>query len=116
MGFAVAEAAREAGAHVTVVTGPVQLPTPSGVTRINVESARDMYAAVHRQVGDTDIFIAAAAVADFQPVTVARQKIKKQGGSGKLDLEPRPDIIKSVAHMPNPPFCTRFASHTTSSE
>jgi len=65
MGFAVAEAAREAGAHVTVVTGPVQLQTPMGVTRINVESARDMYAAVHRQVGDTDIFIAAAAVADF---------------------------------------------------
>src|SRR6201996_3986293 len=79
MGFAVAAAAREAGAHVTLVTGPVQLQTPAGVTRINVESARDMYAAVHRQVADADVFIAAAAVADFQPVVIEKQKIKKQG-------------------------------------
>ena len=89
MGFAVAEAAREAGAHVTIVTGPVQLPTPMGITRINVESARDMYAAVHRQVADADIFIAAAAVADFQPVTVAKQKIKKQGGLGQAGTRAR---------------------------
>jgi phosphopantothenoylcysteine decarboxylase/phosphopantothenate--cysteine ligase len=117
MGFAVAEAAREAGAHVTVVTGPVQLQTPTGVTRINVESARDMYAAVHRQVGDADIFIAAAAVADFQPVTVAKQKIKKQGGgSVKLELEPAPDIIKSVADMPKRPFVVGFAAETNDVE
>jgi phosphopantothenoylcysteine decarboxylase/phosphopantothenate--cysteine ligase len=116
MGFAVAEAAREAGAHVTVVSGPVQLQTPMGVTRINVESARDMYAAVHRQVGDADIFIAAAAVADFQPVTVARQKIKKQGGSVKLELEPAPDIIKSVADMAKRPFVVGFAAETNDVE
>jgi phosphopantothenoylcysteine decarboxylase/phosphopantothenate--cysteine ligase len=116
MGFAVAEAAREAGAHVTVVTGPVQLQTPVGVTRINVESARDMYAAVHRQVGDADIFIAAAAVADFQPVTVAKQKIKKQGGSVKLELEPAPDIIKSVADMVKRPFVVGFAAETNDVE
>jgi phosphopantothenoylcysteine decarboxylase/phosphopantothenate--cysteine ligase len=116
MGFAVAEAAREAGAHVTVVTGPVQLQTPLGVTRINVESARDMYAAVHRQVGDADIFIAAAAVADFQPVTVAKQKIKKQGGSVKLELEPAPDIIKSVADMAKRPFVVGFAAETNDVE
>jgi phosphopantothenoylcysteine decarboxylase / phosphopantothenate---cysteine ligase len=116
MGFAVAEAAREAGAHVTVVTGPVQLQTPMGVTRINVESARDMYAAVHRQVGDADIFIAAAAVADFQPVTVAKQKIKKQGGSVKLELEPAPDIIKSVADMAKRPFVVGFAAETNDVE
>jgi len=116
MGFAVAEAAREAGAHVTVVTGPVQLQTPVGVTRINVESARDMYAAVHRQVGDADIFIAAAAVADFQPVTVAKQKIKKQGGSVKLELEPAPDIIKSVADMAKRPFVVGFAAETNDVE
>ena len=90
MGFAVAAAAREAGAHVTIVSGPVQLQTPVGVTRINVESARDMYAAVHRHVADADVFIAAAAVADFQPVTIAKQKIKKQGGSVSLELEPVP--------------------------
>jgi phosphopantothenoylcysteine decarboxylase / phosphopantothenate---cysteine ligase len=116
MGFAVAEAAREAGAHVTVVTGPVQLQTPVGVTRINVESARDMYAAVHRQVGDADIFIAAAAVADFQPVTVAKQKIKKQGGSVKLELEAAPDIIKSVADMAKRPFVVGFAAETNDVE
>jgi phosphopantothenoylcysteine decarboxylase / phosphopantothenate---cysteine ligase len=116
MGFAVAEAAREAGAHVTVVTGPVQLQTPMGVTRINVESARDMYAAVHRQVGDADIFIAAAAVADFQPVTVAKQKIKKQGGSVKLEFEPAPDIIKSVADMAKRPFVVGFAAETNDVE
>ena len=116
MGFAVAEAAREAGAHVTLVTGPVQLPTPLGITRINVESAREMYAAVHRQVGDADIFIAAAAVADFQPVTVAKQKIKKQAGHVKLELEPAPDIIKSVADMAKHPFVVGFAAETNDVE
>jgi phosphopantothenoylcysteine decarboxylase/phosphopantothenate--cysteine ligase len=117
MGFAVAEAAREAGAHVTVVAGPVNLQTPTGVTRINVESAREMYAAVHRQVGDADIFIAAAAVADFQPVTVAKQKIKKQGGgSVQLELEPAPDIIKSVADMAKRPFVVGFAAETNDVE
>jgi phosphopantothenoylcysteine decarboxylase/phosphopantothenate--cysteine ligase len=116
MGFAVAEAAREAGAHVTLVTGPVHLQTPAGITRINVESARDMYAAVHRQVADTDVFIAAAAVADFQPVTVAKQKIKKQGVSVKLELEPCPDIIKSVADMAKRPFVVGFAAETNDVE
>jgi len=112
MGFAVAAAAREAGAHVTMVTGPVQLQTPAGVTRIDVESARDMYAAVHRHVDEADVFIAAAAVADFQPVTVAKQKIKKQGVSVKLDLEPAPDIVKSVADMAKRPFVVGFAAET----
>jgi phosphopantothenoylcysteine decarboxylase / phosphopantothenate---cysteine ligase len=116
MGFAVAEAAREAGAHVTIVTGPVQLQTPAGITRINVESARDMYAAVHRQVADADVFIAAAAVADFQPVTVAKQKIKKQGTSVKLELEPAPDIVKSVADMAKRPFVVGFAAETNDVE
>jgi len=90
----------------------VQLPTPTGVTRIDVESARDMYAAVHRQVADADVFIAAAAVADFQPVTVAKQKSKKQGVSVKLDLEPAPDIIKSVADMAKRPYVVGFAAET----
>jgi phosphopantothenoylcysteine decarboxylase / phosphopantothenate---cysteine ligase len=116
MGFAVAAAAREAGAHVTIVSGPVQLQTPVGVTRINVESARDMYAAVHRQVSDADVFIAAAAVADFQPVSVAKQKIKKQGTSVKLELEPAPDIIKSVADMAKRPFVVGFAAETNDVE
>jgi phosphopantothenoylcysteine decarboxylase/phosphopantothenate--cysteine ligase len=116
MGFAVAAAAREAGAHVTIVSGPVHLQTPIGVTRINVESARDMYAAVHRQVADADVFIAAAAVADFQPVTVAKQKIKKHGLMVKLDLEPAPDIVKSVADMAKRPFVVGFAAETNDVE
>ena len=116
MGFAVATAAREAGAHVTMVSGPVQLETPTGVTRINVESARDMYAAVHRHIAEADIFIAAAAVADFQPATVSKQKIKKQGESVKLDLEPAPDIVKSVADMAKRPFVVGFAAETNDVE
>ena len=116
MGFAIAEAAREAGAHVTLITGPVQLPTPAGITRINVESAREMYAAVHRQVDKADVFIAAAAVADFQPVSVAKQKIKKQGGPVKLDLEPAPDIVKSVADMTKRPLVVGFAAETNDVE
>ncbi len=116
MGFAVATAAHEAGAHVTVVSGPVQLQTPTGVTRINVESARDMYAAVHRHIAEADVFIAAAAVADFQPVTIAKQKIKKQGTSVKLELEPAPDIVKSVADMAKRPFVVGFAAETNDVE
>jgi phosphopantothenoylcysteine decarboxylase / phosphopantothenate---cysteine ligase len=116
MGFAVAAAAREAGAHVTLVSGPVQLPTPAGITRINVESARDMYAAVHRHVAEANVFIAAAAVADFQPTTVAKQKIKKQAGSVTLDLEPAPDIVKSVAEMAKRPFVVGFAAETNDIE
>jgi phosphopantothenoylcysteine decarboxylase/phosphopantothenate--cysteine ligase len=116
MGFAVAAAAREAGAHVTLVSGPVHLQTPGGITRIDVESARDMYAAVHRHIAEADVFIAAAAVADFQPVTVAKQKIKKQGIAVKLDLEPAPDIIKSVADMAKRPFVVGFAAETDNVE
>jgi phosphopantothenoylcysteine decarboxylase/phosphopantothenate--cysteine ligase len=75
-----------------------------------------MYAAVHRQVADADVFIAAAAVADFQPVTVAKQKIKKQGVAVKLDLEPAPDIVKSVADMAKRPFVVGFAAETNDVE
>jgi phosphopantothenoylcysteine decarboxylase/phosphopantothenate--cysteine ligase len=116
MGFAVAAAAREAGAHVTLVTGPVNLPTPPGVTRIDVESARDMHAAVHRHVAKAEVFIAAAAVADFQPIAVAKQKIKKNGSALTLDLEPAPDIVKSVAEMAQRPFVVGFAAETDNVE
>jgi phosphopantothenoylcysteine decarboxylase/phosphopantothenate--cysteine ligase len=116
MGYAVAAAAREAGAHVTLVSGPVTLPTPTGVTRLDVESARDMHAAVHRHVAEADVFIAAAAVADFQPVTVSKEKIKKKGVAVTLDLEPAPDIVKSVAEMAKRPFVVGFAAETTDVE
>ncbi|MFI4890348.1 MAG: bifunctional phosphopantothenoylcysteine decarboxylase/phosphopantothenate--cysteine ligase CoaBC [Steroidobacterales bacterium] len=116
MGFAVAAAAREAGAHVTLVAGPVNLATPQGVTRLDVESARDMHAAVHRHVTEADVFIAAAAVADYQPVTIAKQKIKKQGVAVHLDLEPTQDIIKSVADLARRPFVVGFAAETSDVE
>lgn len=113
MGFAVAAAAHEAGAHVTLISGPVQLPTPTGaITRIDVQSARDMHAAVHRHIAATDIFIGAAAVADFQPATVAKQKIKKDGKPVTLQLEPAPDIVKSVADLAKRPFVVGFAAET----
>ncbi len=116
MGYAVATAAREAGAHVTLVSGPVNLPTPTGVTRLDVESARDMHAAVHRHVAEADVFIAAAAVADFQPVSISKEKIKKKGVAVTLDLEPAPDIVKSVAEMAKRPFVVGFAAETTDVE
>ena len=117
MGFAVAAAAHEAGAHVTLVAGPVNLPTPgAAITRIDVQSARDMYAAVHRHIAETDVFIAAAAVADFQPAQVAREKIKKDGKPVSLQLEPAPDIIKSVADLPKRPFVVGFAAETNDVE
>jgi phosphopantothenoylcysteine decarboxylase/phosphopantothenate--cysteine ligase len=75
-----------------------------------------MYSAVHRHVAEADIFIAAAAVADFQPIAVAKQKIKKQAGAVKLDLEPAPDIIKSVAEMAGRPFVVGFAAETSDVE
>ncbi len=110
MGFAVAAAAREAGAHVTLISGPVGIPTPQGITRIDVESAREMYAAVHRHIAESDVFIAAAAVADFRPLHVSKQKIKKQGVALTLELEPAPDIVKSVADLATRPFVVRFAA------
>ncbi len=116
MGFAVAAAAREAGAHVTLVCGPVNLPTPAGITRINVESARDMHAAVHRHVAEADVFVAAAAVADFQPTAPSKTKIKKKGANLKLEFEPAPDIVKSVADMAKRPFVVGFAAETNDVE
>lgn len=112
MGFAVAAAAREAGAHVTLVAGPVSLATPPGVTRLDVESAREMHAAVHRHVIKADVFIAAAAVADYQPITVSKHKIKKQRAAVQLDLEPTQDIIQSVAELSRRPFVVGFAAET----
>ncbi len=99
MGFAIASAAQAAGAQVTLVAGPVHLPTPRGVQRINVQSAREMLAAVQQQVDQSSIFIATAAVADWRPAEFAAQKIKKDG-SGQvpsLAFVENPDILATVA-------------------
>jgi phosphopantothenoylcysteine decarboxylase/phosphopantothenate--cysteine ligase len=113
MGFALAAALAAEGADVTLVAGPVGLATPVGVLRIDVESALDMHAAVFAAVSEADIFIACAAVADFRPVEVAGQKIKKTGNDGlTLELVRNPDILAEVAALPRPPFCVGFAAET----
>jgi phosphopantothenoylcysteine decarboxylase / phosphopantothenate---cysteine ligase len=118
MGFAIARAAREAGAQVTVVAGPVSLPTPRGVTRIDVKSARDMLAATEPQAQGADIFIATAAVADWRPVSASERKIKKDGSgqAPELAFTENPDILGTVAASPRAKsgalFCVGFAAES----
>ncbi|MFC0268831.1 bifunctional phosphopantothenoylcysteine decarboxylase/phosphopantothenate--cysteine ligase CoaBC [Kushneria aurantia] len=113
MGFALAEAARALGAEVTLVAGPVQLPTPAGVSRIDVVSARDMLAAVEARVDSCDIFIGCAAVADYRLAEIAEHKLKKRGDEAlSLSLVQNPDIIARVTDRPAPPFTVGFAAET----
>lgn len=113
-GYAIAQAAREAGADVTLVTGPTALPTPFGVTRINVESARQMHQAVMQHAAGSDVFISVAAVADWYVTNAGDQKIKKthDGGAPQLAFAPNPDILAEVAAMENGPWCVGFAAET----
>ncbi len=113
MGYALARAAAQAGAQVVLVSGPVALPTPRGVKRIDVKSALDMGAAVYREVGDAQIFIGVAAVADYRPVDAAEHKIKKTGGAAPvIALTLNPDILATVASLPNGPICVGFAAES----
>ncbi len=113
MGYAVAQAAREAGAGVALVSGPVALEAPDGVARTMVESAQQMLEAVLAEVAaGCDLFIAAAAVADYRPVSPSTRKIKKQADCTTLDLQPAPDILATVAALENRPFCVGFAAET----
>ena len=112
MGYAVAQAAREAGAEVILVSGPVALPAPAGVTRVNVESARQMLAAVQSALEGADIYIGAAAIADYEPASVSAQKIKKSSDTMTLSLVKAPDILASVAALERRPFVVGFAAET----
>ncbi|MGF1706190.1 bifunctional phosphopantothenoylcysteine decarboxylase/phosphopantothenate--cysteine ligase CoaBC [Enterovibrio baiacu] len=115
MGYAIAEAAAKRGANVTLVSGPVNLPTPANVTRVDVQSAEDMHAAVQHHASKHQIFIACAAVADFKPASAANQKMKKQDGHDEmtLTLVKNPDIVAAVAAMKdNRPFTVGFAAET----
>ena len=112
MGYAVARAAREAGAQVTLISGPVSLSTPAGVVRVDVRTAREMFDAVKKDVAGADVFISVAAVADYRVKDPAAQKIKKANGSLKLELEENPDILAWVAGQPKPPFCVGFAAES----
>jgi phosphopantothenoylcysteine decarboxylase/phosphopantothenate--cysteine ligase len=112
MGFAVAAAAREAGADVVLVSGPVALPTPASVRRVDVETAEEMYRSVHDEIAGADIFIACAAVADYRPRAAAEQKIKRSAAEIDLALVRSPDTLASVAALPRPPFTVGFAAET----
>ncbi|WP_291993054.1 bifunctional phosphopantothenoylcysteine decarboxylase/phosphopantothenate--cysteine ligase CoaBC [Candidatus Accumulibacter sp. ACC003] len=114
MGYAISRAAREAGAAVTLISGPVCLPCPVGVRRIAVTSALQMHAAVHAQVADNDIFIAVAAVADYRPAQFVEQKIKKglRAAAPTIELQQNPDILGEIAALPEPPLCVGFAAES----
>ena len=122
MGFSIARAAREAGAQVTLVAGPVHLPTPRGVQRVDVRSALDMQAVVATHVDAASVFVATAAVADWRVADVAQQKIKKDGSSGSASLGPQlnfvenPDILAAVAQSARAKngdlYCVGFAAES----
>lgn len=113
-GYAIARAAREAGADVLLVSGPTALPCPWGVTRIQVESAMQMHDAVMQHAAASDIFISVAAVADWHVTNAGDQKFKKteSGDAPQLEFAPNPDILATVAAMPNGPWCVGFAAET----
>ena len=116
MGYAVAVAAREAGAEVVMVSGPVNLPCPPGVRRVCVETAQQMYEAVMQEVRDADIFVATAAVADYRPASPAPCKIKKVTDTLEVRMERTVDILLSVAQLPDRPYTVGFAAETDNVE
>ena len=116
MGYAVAEAARDAGANVVIVSGPVNVPTPPGLKRVDVETAEQMMNAVQAEIADTDIFIAAAAVSDYRMREIAAHKIKKTSDELSLQLSRTPDILATVAAGSPRPFVVGFAAETQNVE
>jgi phosphopantothenoylcysteine decarboxylase/phosphopantothenate--cysteine ligase len=113
MGYALAQAAQRAGAAVTLVSGPVELPAPAGVERIAVRSALDMHREVMARAARCDVFIGVAAVADYRPAAPAAHKLKKDaGGVPPVELLENPDILAEVAALPSPPFCVGFAAES----
>lgn len=114
MGFAIARAAAEAGAEVTLVAGPVALDTPRRVRRIDVTTALQMHQTTLAAAQGSDVFIATAAVADWRVADVAEAKIKKREGAAlpSLELVENPDILAAVASLPKPPYCVGFAAES----
>lgn len=114
MGYAIAQAAREAGAQVTLISGATALPVPYGVLRLNAESALDMHAAVMAEASGADIFISVAAVADWRVVNASDNKLKKtaSGQAPELEFAQNPDILADVAKLPSGPWCVGFAAET----
>lgn len=116
MGFALAQAAAEMGAEVTLVSGPVSLATPANVSRINVDSAQQMLSAVMEHINPQDIFIGCAAVADYRFADVATEKMKKSAQEMQLSLIRNPDILATVAALADKPFTVGFAAETNNVE
>ena len=116
MGYAMARAAAAQGADVVLISGPVNLPPPTGMRVVNVTTAQEMFDATHQQVGNADIFIAAAAVADYRPTRVAPQKLKKSKETSNIELVRCPDILASVAALQGAPFTVGFAAETQNVE
>ena len=112
MAYGLARACSQAGAEVTLVSGPVALPVPAGVRRVSVRSALEMREAVFAALPGADVFIGVAAVADYRPATSAEHKIKKSGAELSITLTPNPDILADVANLPKPPFCVGFAAES----
>ncbi|MEO9947550.1 MAG: bifunctional phosphopantothenoylcysteine decarboxylase/phosphopantothenate--cysteine ligase CoaBC [Paraglaciecola sp.] len=112
MGYALARAAKELGAEVTLVSGPVNLPPPADINTVKVNSAEQMLAAVMSTIKDCHIFIACAAVADYRVQQKVDQKIKKSDDELTLTFVKNPDILKEVAHLSSPPFTVGFAAET----
>ncbi|MBH1971180.1 bifunctional phosphopantothenoylcysteine decarboxylase/phosphopantothenate--cysteine ligase CoaBC [Moraxellaceae bacterium AER2_44_116] len=113
MGFSLAEACIEAGAQVTLISGPVHIATPDRVQQIKVISALEMLAASQEAVAlGCDVFMATAAVADYRPANIAEQKIKKVGDVISIELVKNPDIVATIAQLPNKPFMLGFAAET----
>lgn len=112
MGYAIAQAATEMGAEVTLVSGATALNPPNGVRNIAATSAATMYQSVMQNIASQDIFIGVAAVADYSPVQTASQKIKKSEQSLSIELSRNKDILAEVASLPRPPFCVGFAAET----
>lgn len=116
MGYAVARAAVEAGAEVTLISGGTALPAPAGVERVEVLTAREMHREVMARAKQADVFISVAAVADYHPVDPKSHKIKRGNGKLSLELAPNPDILGEVAALPKGPFCVGFAAETENLE
>ncbi len=112
MGFAVAKAAADAGARVTLIAGPVNLGTPPRVSRIDVESTQQMYDAALKAIDDVDIYIGAAAIADYRPTHVFPHKIKKSADTMTLEMKRAPDLLRTIAALKNGPFTVGFAAET----
>ena len=114
MGYAIAQQAALMGAEVTIVSGPVALPTPEGCKRIDVKSAKEMHQQALSSAKGANVFIACAAVADFRPASIAEQKMKKQSGEDEMTitLVKNPDIVADVASMAEKPFTVGFAAET----